>query len=295
VAVLIGFLGGLLCYLRLASFHDHAADFTLPLYGARYLLAGQNPYTTPYPVDAPLYYPLPAVLVALPLAGLPDVWAGAVFFGISSGLLAFGLLRDGWYRLILFLSAPYLMALGWAQWPPFVMATILLPWLYPLAICKPNIGLPLMATFPSRRGILLSVGILLASLLVLPSWPLGWWANLGQNRHVAPLLVMPGILLLLALIRWRTPEARMLVILAILPQRLFFSDQLVLWLIPSTARTTLLLTLASWLGFFGWISLADGSTTTSPFWVVTFVYLPALALVLWPLVQRKKQPQPALG
>ncbi|HWQ15918.1 MAG TPA: hypothetical protein VNL77_24170 [Roseiflexaceae bacterium] len=287
IAVAIGAAAAALCYVRLLQHGDYAADFTLPLFGARWLLAGQNPYTSPYPVDSPLFYPLPAVLAALPFAPLPPELAGALFFGLSSGLLAFGLTRDGWHRLLLFLSAPFLMALAWAQWPPLIMAAVLLPGLYPLAICKPNLGLPLMLAYPSWRGMAACAALLLLSLLVLPSWPLDWLASLGRNRHAPPLVVLPGPLLLLGLLRWRAPEARLLLLLALAPQRLFFSDQLPLWLIPATARQTLALTLASWLGFFAWLAFDSGTSAGAPPWVVACTYLPALALVLLPLAARR--------
>jgi hypothetical protein len=286
IAIAIGIAAAVLCYVRLLQHGEYAADFTLPLFGARWLLAGQNPYTSPYPVDSPLFYPLPAVLAALPFAPLPPELAGALFFGISSGLLAFGLTRDSWRPLLLFLSAPFLMALAWAQWPPLIMAAVLVPGLYPLAICKPNLGIPLMLTYPSRRGMAVCAGLLLLSLLILPTWPLDWLASLGRNRHAPPLLVLPGPLLLLALLRWRAPEARLLLLLALAPQRLFFSDQLPLWLIPASARETLALTLVSWLGFFAWVAIDAGMSASAPVWVVLSVDVPALALVLLPLRAR---------
>jgi hypothetical protein len=52
-------------------------------------------------------YPLPTVIVTLPVAWLPVRAAAAVFLGISCGLLAFlATKRSGW-RLIMFASAPF--------------------------------------------------------------------------------------------------------------------------------------------------------------------------------------------
>src|SRR5438067_2059985 len=118
IAVTIGLVSAAVCYARLTAQDIAAADFTWAWRGARLLIAGQNPYTDPalsransYPYDAPLYYPLPAVLLALPFAPLPPELAGAAFIGISAGLLAIGLTRDGYWRLTVFLSAPFWVAL----------------------------------------------------------------------------------------------------------------------------------------------------------------------------------------
>ena len=74
-----------------------ASDFQFPLTAARALLAGHNPYEImaqqhgSYPFDSGLFCPLPAALVTIPFCWLDPYVAGALFFGLSSGLLAFGL------------------------------------------------------------------------------------------------------------------------------------------------------------------------------------------------------------
>jgi hypothetical protein len=92
-----------------------------------------------------------------------------------------------------------------------------------------------------------------------------------------------GPALLLGLLRWRRREARLLVVLACLPQLLMFYDQLLLWAIPRTAREMLVLTLASNVGLLAAVlSLHPGdffTTGTIP-WIVPSCYLPALLLVL---------------
>jgi hypothetical protein len=76
VALCIGLLATALSYFLLHRDGRLAGDFQWPLRGAQALVSGQNPYEViqpsgPYPFDAPLYYPLPAILVALPFAWLP--------------------------------------------------------------------------------------------------------------------------------------------------------------------------------------------------------------------------------
>jgi hypothetical protein len=70
----------------------------------RALLSGENPYSNTPPGVIP--YPLLAALAALPFAPFPLEIAGALFFGISSGLLALGLIRQGPERLLVFLPIP---------------------------------------------------------------------------------------------------------------------------------------------------------------------------------------------
>lgn len=95
IALALGLLSGLLTYARLVSADVVAADFTWVWRGARLMMSGIDPYVAirpegAYPYNDYLYYPLPALLIALPLALLPGPVAGAAFMGISSGLLAWG-------------------------------------------------------------------------------------------------------------------------------------------------------------------------------------------------------------
>ena len=75
-------------------FHQGAGDFGWAIHAAQRLLAGQNPYDTPLE-----QYPLTAAVFALPFVALRPEVAGALFYGISSALLAFGLTRHGYHCL----------------------------------------------------------------------------------------------------------------------------------------------------------------------------------------------------
>lgn len=269
-------------------------DFNWAVVGARDIIHGKSPYHDPalafgnqYPFSAPLYYPIPALVFALPFSWLPAFLAGAVFVGLSSFLLAYGALREGTRYLPLFLSAPFFVALYVAQWSPLLMASAFLPWLLPLWIVKPNIGLPIAATFASRRAIACSLTIVFVSMSLIPSWTYDWLRNLLSMPHHEPAIVtFPGILVLLAAFAWRWRNSRILLLLAIVPQLLFFYDQLPLWLVPTTWRQGCALTFVSWVGYFGWAaSQGSGFLNAPPFaaapWVIVCLYLPALALVPW--------------
>ncbi len=285
-----------LCLVRLQLAETQAADFTWVWRGARELLQGDNPYLDPsigtghpYPADAPLYYPLPALFVAAPLAFLPAAVAGAIFFGISTGLLVFGLLREPGrvqgqrpWRWALFLALPFWNAFGWAQWSPLITAAVLLPALVPLALAKPSVGLAAFAARPTKRGLAACLVVLAISLIILPSWPWDWRAGLSRHGNFVPLLALPfGPLLGLAALRARTDwRARLLLAMAIVPQNSY--DLVPLWLIPEGRNASTSLAVLSWLAYFGTLAAPRLGLQ----WPVVCIYLPVLGIVLAPQVKR---------
>ena len=54
-----------------------------------------------------LKLPLPVAFLGLPFVALRPEVAGGAFYGISSALMAFGLSRHGYERLLVFLAYPY--------------------------------------------------------------------------------------------------------------------------------------------------------------------------------------------
>jgi hypothetical protein len=284
-AAVIGIVSGAVCYGWVTQRHPPAGDFRWPQAGALFLAAGGNPYGAEFADTMykgwPLYYPLPALFVAAPFALLPAPFGAALFFGLSSALLAYALTRDRWWPLLLFVAAPYWSGIRFAQWAPLMTATLLLPALLPLAICKPNIGLPVLLSRPSRAGLAGLALILALSLVILPTWPLDMWRNTARHQNYTPLLTFPGPLLLLALVRWRDWRARLLLALSVLPQGA--NDPLPLFVLARTPVEAALAAALSWIGLLGWheqnrVLMFDGA----PRWYVWWVYLPALAIVLRP-------------
>ena len=70
----------------------------------------------------------------------PEI-AGAIFLGVSSALLGWGVLRDFPHRLPLFQSAPYIQAAILGQRSPNLTAAALMPSLQYVAAAKPTIGI----------------------------------------------------------------------------------------------------------------------------------------------------------
>jgi hypothetical protein len=238
------------------------------------------------PFESPLLYPLPTVLLVVPLARLSLAAAGGITMGLSSALLAFVLTRQGWHRLWMLASAPFVMAISLGQWSPLVTVAALEPALGALAILKPNIGLAAFAYRPSLRMALGCAVVFALSLIALPRWPLEWLhAIRSLPGHPAPILAVHGvgIVLLLAAVRWRTPEGRLLLVSACVPQLLLFADQLPLLLVARTRNELVALTACSQIGFVIWfLMLRDGDLyvlKAAPY-VLLFIFIPTLVLVL---------------
>jgi hypothetical protein len=290
LSVLIALTASILCWIQLERRAQLAADFNFAWRAAWYLLDGQNPYTAiqpagDYPFQTYFYYPLTAAIAAIPFAWLPPYIGGAVFFGVSSGLLGYALLQDGWKRLPLFLSAPYWIAMSVAQWSPLIAAAALLPGLQWLLVCKPNIGLAGFTYRPTRLGLFGMGTFLLVSLLWLPTWPIDWIRLTRELKgHPPPFLVLPlGPLLLLALLRIRKPAGRLFLGLSLLPQLLFFYDQLLLGLIPNRTKSGLIYSGLSWAAYLGWrlvTSLNPGLQVQPALFVIALIYIPALVFLL---------------
>src|SRR5262245_50880794 len=233
VALGVGIASGLLAFAlhRRSGFWP---DFVFPWQAARYLLGGRDPSaalsrTLPEPCESPLLYPLPTVLAAVPVASLSLAAAGAVVMGLSATLFAYVLTRDGWHRLWMLASAPFVMAINLGQWSPLVTVAALQPALGFLATLKPNIGLAAFAYRPSWRTVVTSLVVLALSIAVLPRWPTEWiQAVRSLPGHPAPVLAFhgTGLILSLAALKWRTAEGRLVLVSACVPQLLLFADQL---------------------------------------------------------------------
>ncbi|MBK9712343.1 MAG: hypothetical protein IPO81_13640 [Kouleothrix sp.] len=292
LAGLAGLAGGWLClYFRL--YRGEEGDFWWALRFADDLLRGADPYGfTPSARLVP--YPLTVALFGLPLVWLPWLVAAAIFFGLSTGLLAYGALRagEGW-RLCVMLSAPFVTSAVFTQWSPLIMAAAFVPALAPLlALIKPQVALPVaLMRRPSAGGIVLALAVLALSLLLMPSWPLRWLGMLGDFERMIPLITLPfGPLLLLAALRWRNERARLLLLMAIMPQRAIY-DLVPLWLVPARPLMAAAMVVFSWLAF-----LVLPSPIVQPTWAVPLIYLPALISLFWPrAAARPDAPSPAVG
>ena len=290
-AIGIALASGLLAYYSVQR-PGAVPDFLYPWTGIRLFLDGTNPYAAMRgngapPYDEALFYPFTALMLVAPVARLSLPVAACLFFAVSAGALAYLITRDGLWRVHVFMSAPFVTAALLVQFAPLLMTAAFLPAVGFLAAVKPNIGLPILAYRPSWRAVVgcaLFVGL---SLLVFPKWPAGWLESIRHDSrvgaHAVPVLQVGGVLLLLAVLRWRLRSGRLLLAMSLVPQQLYFYDQLPLWLVPQTRQQSIVLTACSQLAFVLYYVLRTPGElvvrSAYPY-VIALLYLPALAILL---------------
>jgi hypothetical protein len=274
ISALIGLASGLFCWFLMKHFHQGAADFSWALRLAHRMFTHENPYDTPLE-----QYPLTAAFFALPFLRLQPEIAAGCFWGLSSFLLALGLTRHGYSRLLVFLAYPYWAGILTVQWSVLITASAFFPLLLPATMTKPQVGLPVFISRLSRRGFIACTSLAVLSLIVMPKWPSFWIHQFGNYQHFFPLLVLPGPLLLLALFRYRERDSWLLLLSAAMPQRWFF-DSFILWLIPRSRRQISWTVFFSWgAGIWRWYQVHFNYTQVGR-WTVLCIYLPMLVVLL---------------
>ena len=273
------------------------SDLDQVWYAATALRHGLNPYDVIGPTGTwfhwvwRFYYPMPAVLLVFPLSFLPLLVARCVFVGVSSGLLAYGATRRAWFPLMLFASGPFLNATLVAQWSPLFTAAILLPGLAVIFPAKPTLGAICAAPITTSRRtatVVLLGWIVLAILswVALPQWFASWMGAVRGAAHVRPLIMLPGgFLLLLAVVKWRRPEARLLMAYALIPHTTMLYEAVPALLVPESWQEMLMLTVSSIVAYGIESTVIHGNTVPTLIGrhgmvTILFVYLPALALIL---------------
>jgi hypothetical protein len=296
VGIAIGFIVAVIVYYRVSRSTDEpGGDFWQHWAAARYLLSGVDPYAAITPSTLRVagdantafgnwyFYPLPAAALGLPFVWASPAFAASLFAGLAAGL--FAMVMDRRKALALCLSTSLLST----QATPLLVAATFIPAFQWLLVVKPNIGLALFAYRPSRWAVIGGLVACALALVLVPAWPREWLAIIRRSpHHHAPVtLWYGGPLLLAALLKWRRREARLLVVMACVPQVLLFYDQLPLALIADSERerlTFVWLNVAASIGFL----LVSGSRhgalvvdvrEAAP-WVLWCVYIPCLLMVM---------------
>jgi hypothetical protein len=295
IAFAIAIAAGLYVWAYARVNTDFVSDFDQVWASARALWSHEDPYRVVGPRGAflwkwPLYYPLPAIVLAAPLGLVPVVAARIVFASVSAGLLAYALTRDGYQRLLLLLSISFVTAVELVQWSPLLTAAMMMPALAWTAVTKPNIGAAMAAYSTSRTTLITmaagSLALLAISFAIQPAWPAAWWNNVRSAPHfVAPIMRPGGFLLLTVLAKWKRPEARLLAALACVPQTPTFYDHVLLFVVPKTSRESLILVVCTFIVYFS-VAFAPPFSTFQQWgdFVATAtmvcVYAPATLMVL---------------
>ncbi|HEU6449776.1 MAG TPA: hypothetical protein VFT57_00045 [Gemmatimonadaceae bacterium] len=267
------------------------SDFNQLWYAARSLLAGGSPYGAVGPGRSfdwpfPLFYPLPGVLAAVPFTLLTPVAASILFSGISAALLAWAFTRDASYRLLALLSFSFYYAVAISQWSPLLITAALIPSLGFVFAVKPTIGLALWLYRPRWEAVAGCLAIILLSFAVRPQWLGEWVGTFGAGTHIrGPITMLGGPLILLALLRWRRPEARLLVALACVPHTTLLYEALPLFLIPASWVQALLLLALNWAAEITVITLGPYDSLIERARMngvvsVALLYIPCLIMIL---------------
>jgi hypothetical protein len=277
----------LLCRLALyAWMPDRSTDFDLLYDMAGRLIRGEDVY----PLGTQSFlYPLPAVLLAVPFRAI-SLWLARPVFDVLVGwAFVYALWKyRGPYALLALVSGAYLFAMTKGQTTPLMVAATLVPALGFLLAVKPNTSAALWVARPSWLPILGVSAVLALSLAVLPTWPLDWWNALPVDiTEFAPPVMRPlGPLLLLAALRWYSPDGRLLLAIACIPQNVLPYELVALALIPANRLQMAVYVAGSWIAVAaatGRLQLGHGlAEWTTIGWPLTLcaVYLPMLSLVL---------------
>jgi hypothetical protein len=269
------------------------SDFDQLWFAARVLVHGGDPYQAIGPGRAfewgwPLLYPLPTVVAAVPFIGLPLLAARILFVGLSAGLLAFALTKRGNATLVVLLSAAVTDAVRAGQLSLLMTAGLVVNALAATLVLKPPFGLALLAATPRRQaiGVATATGLLLSivAFALQPGWLTEWMLLVQSTGHFrAPVLALGGPLLLLALLRWRRADARVLLACACVPHTPVVYDLVPLVMLVRTNREALVfavLTYAALLAQASFVTNMSAEAAMAARILNVVVYLPALGLVL---------------
>jgi hypothetical protein len=289
---------GLACVAAASCFWHRSAplrwpsDFSLAWAGMRAFADGLDPYTfvgpgRPHDFTHQLLYPFTALIAAAPFTLLPIRVADPLFIGLGVGLMTWALTRRGvWSPALLAIpSFGLLWVILAVQWTPALIGAVFLPWLGFLLVCKPTMGAALWFAYPSWKSAVSALILIAVSFLVWPSWVTHWLPTMTDTAHlVPPVMRWGGPLLLLAALRWRTSEGRLLLAMSCLPLNPAPNEALPLFLIPKTWAEGLTLAVGLFLTPIisgGWpqSSVLEGYYQRSQ--VITICcYLPCLWMVL---------------
>lgn len=271
-----------------------SSDLGVILFGARSLLHGINPYPLvgpglPFNWEFHLNYPATAMIVVLPLGVLPESLASLVFVWVSAAILTCALTKRGWERIWILPSAAFIVAARSAQWSPIYCAAYLLPGLAWMLSAKPTLGAAVLAGARSMRTIRFAVIGTIALVAVSPGNVSAMAQGVDSHRSRKRILTCDyvarrGALVLLALVRWRLPEARLVAAMACIPSTASWYEALPLLLVGQTKRECQVLSLLSSAGYaLAGLLLAHDEFVEVRYvrsLMLAFCYLPALWTVL---------------
>jgi hypothetical protein len=300
LALAVGSLAAALTWVGRAP-PSSIADFD-PFWVAGQALAhGASPYHAVAGagnLQYPYWYPGTAAVLLAPFGLLPRHLAFTLWAGLGFALLAYAVTGRGWWRLGVVASAPAVHALLLGQWSPFIVAACGLPWLGFVWAAKPSVGLACAVAYPSRQAAIGCAILVAASFLLAPGWVGEWRATLAGAPYFTPPVLRPfGFLLLAAWLRWRTPEARLLGTLAVLPHTTTLYELLPLALVARTPRQLTVIVMLGYVALlihYLWMPYGPtdvpGNLAAEWPWILGLGYMPALIFTLRRTTEPRLEP-----
>jgi hypothetical protein len=298
ISILLGGVAGGVT-LQKALRIPYSCDFGQIWYAARAILRGADPYALigaglAYEWPWPFLYPLPAAIIAIPVAPLPRVLATVVFSVLAGGAFAWALMEHGYGPLFGFFGGALHYAAETAQWSPLFAAAVVVPPLSFLLIAKPSIGAAIFAARPSWWAVRGAVAMSLIAWVIQPSWVTEWLLAIQRNAalwfphrpYQIPALGPGGFLVFIALLRWRRPEARLVAALACVPQSPLLYETVPLFLVPRSFWQAAMLLALSYAQPAALRLLMPAPQSQADYMdlggrlIVFLLYLPATAMVL---------------
>ena len=170
---------------------------------------------------------------------LPITMAAGVFVTLSGFALGWALSgqKDRW-AVALLGSHSFLTCVAAGQWSILALAAVWCPAIAGLLVAKPNVGAIALSSWSQIRRAVPRILLVAASLLILsfamrPGWVSEWRSTLGTApwQH-APMFYPGGVVALLALAKWRRPEARLIIAYTLIPQTPGPYTDLLLFAVP---------------------------------------------------------------
>jgi hypothetical protein len=227
---------------------------------------------------------MPAILLSAPFTFIPLDWARPVMIALGSFAFTWTVTRRTWWPLWFLLSGAMLWSWIDVQWAPLLIAAALTPALSWMLAAKPTLGFALWGGWPSRMALIGGALFVALCFVVWPGWVPEWLAAVSRTPHKPHLLRPGGFLLLLAALRWRRPEGRMLALLSLVPATTALYETLPLVLVAESKREAMgfaVLTMAAHLLFFLGPQGPWPVGAEYQWWVLlALVYLPAVGLVV---------------
>lgn len=191
-----------------------------------------------------LPYPLPGLLLVTPWTFLPPAEATALFMFLGGAFFAWALMAEGYAPLLGYFSSGMLFAAQVGQWPPMFAGAFAVAPLGVFLIVKPHVGFASFVARPTWWTVGSAVVCTVLAFALQPTWVHDWRESVvlsgvhfgaegaGKFQYTAPIALPGGVLALAALARWRRPEARLLAVLACVPQSLHLYEIVPLALVP---------------------------------------------------------------